>query len=143
MKYLSKYLFIFLLLITSNLTISQKVSKDLSRHIEQKLHSVDSLLTIKDFNLALSKINDLESYSNYTKTSQSKNESGNTTYYLLNLKVVFEIKSENKKNDLNIEEKFVMKNYSNEYDENNYEKSVQKNMTNLIVEKLILQLSRM
>ena len=36
-----------------------------------------------------------------------------------------------------------MKNYSNEYDENNYEKSVQKNMTNLIVEKLILQLSRM
>ena len=85
----------------------------------------------------------IKASSNYTKTSQSKNESGNTTYYLLNLKVVFEIKSENKKNDLNIEEKFVMKNYSNEYDENNYEKSVQKNMTNLIVEKLILQLSKM
>ena len=55
----------------------------------------------------------------------------------------FEIISENKKNNLNIEEKFIMKNYSNEYDENNYEKSVQKNMSNLIVENLILQLSRM
>ena len=48
-----------------------------------------------------------------------------------------------KKDNLNIEEKFIMKNYSNEYDENNYEKSVQKNMANLIVENLILQLSRM
>ena len=55
----------------------------------------------------------------------------------------FEIISENKKDNLNIEEKFIMKNYSNEYDENNYEKSVQKNMANLIVENLILQLSRM
>ena len=85
----------------------------------------------------------IESSSKYTKTSQSKNQSGNTTYYLLSLKVDFQIKSENEKNNLNIEEKFVMKNYSNEYDENNYEKSVQKNMTNLIVEKLILQLSKM
>ena len=83
------------------------------------------------------------SSSQYTKTSQSKNQSGNTTYYLLILKVNFQIESENEKNNLIIEEKFIMKNYSNEYDENNYEKSVQKNMANLIVEKLILQLSRM
>ena len=55
----------------------------------------------------------------------------------------FEIISENKKDNLNIEEKFIMKNYSNEYDENNYEKTVQKNMANLIAENLILQLSRM
>tara|TARA_B100001063_G_scaffold235835_1_gene254887 strand:+ start:29 stop:484 length:456 start_codon:yes stop_codon:yes gene_type:complete len=85
----------------------------------------------------------INSSSKYTKTSQSKNKSGNTTYYLLNLQVSFEIISENKKNTLNFEEKFIMKNYSNEYDENNYEKSVQKNMANLIVENLILQLSRM
>jgi len=78
-----------------------------------------------------------------SKTSQSKNKSGNTTYYQLILQVNFKIISENKKDNLNIEEKFIMKNYSNEYDENNYEKSVQKNMTNLIVENLILQLSRM
>ena len=85
----------------------------------------------------------IESFSAYNKTSQSKNKSGNTTYYLLSLKVSFEIINEDKKNTLNIEEKFIMKNYSNEYDENNYEKSVQKNMANLIVENLILQLSRM
>ena len=85
----------------------------------------------------------IESSSKYTKTSQSKNKSGNTTYYQLILQVDFEIISENKKDNLNIEEKFIMKNYSNEYDENNYEKSVQKNMSNLIVENLILQLSRM
>ena len=85
----------------------------------------------------------IESSSKYTKKSQSKNKSGNTTYYQLILEVNFEIISENKKDNLKIEEKFIMKNYSNEYDENNYEKSVQKNMTNLIVENLILQLSRM
>ena len=85
----------------------------------------------------------IESSSKYTKTSQAKNKSGNTTYYQLILQVNFEIISENKKNNLKIKEKFIMKNYSNEYDENNYEKSVQKNMTNLIVENLILQLSRM
>ncbi len=85
----------------------------------------------------------IESSSKYTKTSQSKNKSGNTTYYKLILQVNFQIISQNKKANLNLEEEFIMKNYSNEYDENNYEKSVQKNMTNLIVENLILQLSRM
>ena len=84
----------------------------------------------------------IESSSKYTKTSQSKNKSGNTTYYKLILQVNFQIISQNKKANLNLEEEFIMKNYSNEYDENNYEKSVQKNMTNLIVENLILQLSR-
>ena len=85
----------------------------------------------------------IESSSRYTKNSQAKNKSGHTTYYQLIVEVNFEIISENRKDNLNIEEKFIMKNYSNEYDENNYEKSVQKNMTNLIVENLILQLSRM
>ena len=85
----------------------------------------------------------IKSFSEYKKTSQSKNKSGSTTYYLLSLKVSFEIISDDKKRTLNVEEKFIMKNYSNEYDENNYEKSVQKNMANLIVENLILQLSRM
>ena len=85
----------------------------------------------------------IESSSKYTKNSQAKNKSGQTTYYQLIVEVNFEIISENKKNNLDIEERFIIKNYSNEYDENNYEKSVQKNMTNLIVENLILQLSRM
>ena len=85
----------------------------------------------------------IESSSKYTKNSQAKNKSGQTTYYQLIVEVNFEIISENKKNNLDIEERFIIKNYSNEYDENNYEKSVQKNMTNLVVENLILQLSRM
>ena len=85
----------------------------------------------------------IKSSSTYSKTSQSKNKSGNTTYYLLSIQVNFEIIYEDEKDNLKIEEKFIMKNYSNEYDENNYEKSVQKNLANLIVENLILQLSRM
>ena len=85
----------------------------------------------------------IDSYSKYSKISQSKNKSGNTTYYELSLEVNFEITDQNKKENLKLTEKFIMKNYSNEYDENNYEKSIQKNMTNKIVESLILQLSRM
>ena len=85
----------------------------------------------------------IESSSTYSKISQSKNKSGNTTYYQLKLEVNFEITTLNKKENLKLEEKFIMKNYTNEYDETNYEKSIQKSMANKIVENLILQLSRM
>ena len=85
----------------------------------------------------------IESSSTYSKISQSKNKSGNTTYYQLKLEVDFEITTLNKKENLKLEEKFIMKNYTNEYDETNYEKSIQKSMANKIVENLILQLSRM
>jgi len=85
----------------------------------------------------------IESSSTYSKISQSKNKSGNTTYYQLKLEVDFEITTLNKKENLKLEEKFIMKNYTNEYDETNYEKSIQKSMVNKIVENLILQLSRM
>ena len=62
----------------------------------------------------------IESSSTYSKISQSKNKSGNTTYYQLKLEVDFEITTLNKKENLKLEEKFIMKNYTNEYDETNY-----------------------
>ncbi|MDJ0646592.1 MAG: tetratricopeptide repeat protein [Flavobacteriaceae bacterium] len=72
MKYLLKYILPFLLLFKSVLTFSQKVSLELSSHIEIKLNSIDSLIDNKNFNLALSKIKDLESYSNFISKNENK-----------------------------------------------------------------------
>ena len=85
----------------------------------------------------------LNSFSTFTKSSQSKNKSGNTDQYLLNLEVNFVVKSENNEKNFILIEKFIMKNFENEFDERNYERTIKNNMTELIVNNLIIQLSRM
>ena len=72
MKNIIKYIFLFLrrfiffyLISIFFLANSQEISKELSLHINEKLISIDSLLESKEYNLALTKVKDLESYSNY------------------------------------------------------------------------------
>ena len=85
----------------------------------------------------------IHSVSTFKKNSQSKNKSGNTDQYLLNLEVKFLIKSEDNEKNFILKEKFIMKNFTNEFDEKNYERTIKNNMTELIVNNLIIQLSRM
>ena len=85
----------------------------------------------------------INSFSTFKKTSQSKNKSGNTDQYLLNLEVKFLVKSEDNEKNFILKEKFIMKNFTNEFDEKNYERTIKNNMTELIVNNLIIQLSRM
>ena len=82
-------------------------------------------------------------FSNLQKSSQSKNKSGNTDQYLLSVEVKFLIKSENGEEKFIALEKFKMKNFENEFDEKRYETTIKNNLTELIVKKLIIQLSRM
>jgi signal transduction histidine kinase len=59
-----KFLF-FLLLFFICFTNTTAQSEQLTKHIQEKLVDIDALIANKDYNLALSKLTDLESYKNY------------------------------------------------------------------------------
>ena len=85
----------------------------------------------------------ISSTSSYNKVSQSKNLSGKTTNYLVIIEIVFQIKKGNKLNILKFKEEFLIKNFSNKFEENNLENIKKENATNLIINRLISQLSQM
>ena len=81
--------------------------------------------------------------SSYKKISQSKNLSGKTTDYLITIETNFEIKKEDKIKNLIFKEEFLIKNFSNKFEENNFEKIKKENAIDLVVNKLVVQLSQM
>ena len=115
--------------------ITQEGNSEINTLIRSKLKKYQNAQKTKNFTI--------KNVSTFTKSSQSKNKSGSTDQYLLNLKVKFEIKSESEEKIFTLEEKFVMKNFENEFDEKNYERTIKNNMTELIINNLIIQLSRM
>ena len=80
--------------------------------------------------------------SDYNKTSLSKNLLGKTTDYKMIIKVTFEIKNNDLSKSFVLEENFILKNLNNKFEESKYEKIKKENLTQLIVNKLIIQLSR-
>ncbi len=83
------------------------------------------------------------STSSYDKVSQSKNLSGKTTNYLVIIEIAFQIKKEEKLNTLKFKEDFLIKNFNNKFEESNLEKIKKENATNLIINRLISQISQM
>lgn len=116
-------------------TINQDGDDEINTLIRSKLKGYTNTDSTKKFTI--------NNISTYNKSSQSKNKSGNTDQYLLSLKVKFIIKSEKGEKEFTLNEKFIMSNFTNEFDEKNYERIIKDNMTKLIVDKLVIQLSRM
>ena len=85
----------------------------------------------------------ISSISSYNKVSQSKNLSGKTTNYLVVIEIAFQIKKGDKLNTLKFKEDFLIKNFSNKFEESNLEKIKRENATNLIINRLISQISQM
>ena len=85
----------------------------------------------------------ISSTSSYNKLSQSKNLSGKTTNYLVIIEIAFQIKKGDKLNTLKFKEDFLIKNFSNKFEESNLEKIKRENATNLIINRLISQISQM
>ena len=85
----------------------------------------------------------ISSTSSYNKVSQSKNLSGKTTNYLVIIEIAFQIKKGDKLNTLKFKEDFLIKNFSNKFEESNLEKIKKENATNLIINRLISQISQM
>ena len=85
----------------------------------------------------------ISSTSSYDKVSQSKNLSGKTTNYLVIIEIAFEIKKEEKLNTFKFKEDFLIKNFNNKFEGSNLEKIKKENTTNLIINRLISQISQM
>ncbi len=83
------------------------------------------------------------STSTYNKISQSKNLSGKTTNYLVIIEITFQIEKKDKLNSLKFKEEFLIKNFTNKFEESNLEKIKKENATNLIINRLISQISLM
>ncbi len=83
------------------------------------------------------------STSSYNKVSQSKNLSGKTTNYLVIIEITFRIKKANDLNTLKFKEEFLIKNFSNKFEESNLEKIKKENTVDLIINRLISQISLM
>ena len=77
----------------------------------------------------------------YTKNSVTKDSSGDTTTYQINLEANINITSDNLNKNFLFKEKFTMENFSDELSQRNYERSNKRNLANIIINKLITQLS--
>ena len=82
----------------------------------------------------------LDIKTNYLKNSVSKDLTGKTTKYTINIIADVNIKRDNLNKVIIIKENFIIENFDNELDEKKYEESVKKNYSNLFINKLILQL---
>ncbi len=84
----------------------------------------------------------ISTFSSYEKISQSKNLSGKTTDYLVVIKTSFEIEMGDKTSMLIFREEFLIKNFSNKFEENNFEKIKKENSIDLIINKLVTQITQ-
>ena len=108
---------------------------EINNLIDKKLKKYERTISDKKFTIY--------STSSYEKTSQSKNLSGKTTNYLITIKTNFEIKKRDKIKTFILKEEFLIKNFSNKFEENNFEKIKKENSIDLIINKLVVQLSQM
>tara|TARA_B100001057_G_scaffold225140_1_gene225407 strand:+ start:1256 stop:1726 length:471 start_codon:yes stop_codon:yes gene_type:complete len=89
----------------------------------------------------------VEIVSNYKKVSVSKDSTGNTTNFklIIDLNLNYtEFNSEKKiqSNNIFYSEQLIIKRNPNNYEQNSYEQILIKNMSELLIEKIILHLSR-
>ena len=108
---------------------------ELNNLIDKKIKKFQSNNSSKKFKIKTS--------SSYTKISQSKDKTGKTTDFKIFINVKFEIQNQKETKTLLVAEDFVMKNFTNNFEEQKYEKIKKNNITNLIINKLLIQLSLM
>ena len=86
-----------------------------------------------------SKIHDIAFKSKYKKIVLAKNATGEATDYNLEMIVKFIITSSDNK-ELEFKENFKIKKNSDNFEQSNYEKDIKRNFSEIVVEKLILNL---
>ena len=77
--------------------------------------------------------------SEFKKIVLAKNATGEATDYNLEMIVKFKINSSNEK-ELEFKENFKIKKNSDNFEQTNYEKDIKRNFSEIVVEKLILNL---
>ncbi len=82
-------------------------------------------------------------FTKYEKTTLSNNLAGEPEEYQLKSTINFTIIKNNSEKKFSITENFVMNNFSDDFEERNYEKNIKNSMTNLIYNKLLLQIKKL
>ncbi len=82
-------------------------------------------------------------FTEHQKKSLAKDASGKTTDYQMEISANFEINKQNKINEIKFIETFNYKTMDDKITEINYENTIKKNIADIIVRKLISNLSRM
>jgi hypothetical protein len=108
---------------------------ELNNLIDKKIKKFQSNNSSKKFKIKTS--------SSYTKISQSKDKTGKTTDFKIFINVKFEIQNQKESKTLIVNEDFLMKNFTNNFEEQKFEKIKKDNITDLIINKLLIQLSLM
>mgnify|MGYP001419800386 FL=1 len=108
---------------------------EINNLIKKKIKKFQSTNSSKKFKI--------KATSSYDKISQSKDKTGKTTDFKIFINVKFEIQNQKETKTLLVAEDFVMKNFTNNFEEQKYEKIKKNNITNLIINKLLIQLSLM
>ena len=108
---------------------------EINNLINKKIKKFQSTNSSKKFKI--------KATSSYDKISQSKDKTGKTTDFKIFINVKFEIQNQKETKTLLVAEDFVMKNFTNNFEEQKYEKIKKNNITNLIINKLLIQLSLM
>ena len=84
-------------------------------------------------------IHDISLVSKYTKIILAKDATGDATDYNLKINIKFIINSNNNK-EIIFEENFKIKKNDDNFEQSNYEKNIKRNFSEIVKEKLILEL---
>ncbi len=96
----------------------------------------------KNTNQDTNKIYNVVVDSDFTKNIIAKDTTGAATEYKIIIQIKFTITSENLNKEIFYKENFNMKKINDKLEEEEYEKSIKTSLTNIILRKLILQLSK-
>ena len=105
------------------LTISG--DRELNNFIKEKIDRIDSKSSTKKVTIT--------AITGYTRESQTKDKSGNTTQYKLNGNVTFILKTKNSSVEINLSENSSMNNFSDEFEQKNYESSTKDQFSSIFV----------
>lgn len=108
--------------------------RELNNFIKEKIDRFDDKSSNKKVSITVS--------TSYSKESQTKDKSGNTTQYKLNANVNFIIKTEKSTEEINLSESSSMNNFSDEFEQKNYERSTKDQLSSIFINQLIISLSR-
>lgn len=115
--------------------ISLSGDRDLNNFIKKSLERYSSKEVSKKYNFNIT--------TNYTSNAISKDSAGKAINYQFIIEANFLVSSENFKKDYSFKETFIMENFTDQLTRENYEKSNKNNLANIIINKLVMQLSRL
>tara|TARA_B100001540_G_C15546641_1_gene523907 strand:+ start:77 stop:532 length:456 start_codon:yes stop_codon:yes gene_type:complete len=141
---------IFLFFILSNCGFAPIYSKSYNQNFDIELESIlgDRLIN----NLIVSELNRnkndqsekkifVDINTDYKKTIYSKNATGATASYELNVISEINIKYKNKIENINITEKFIMDKNDDSFSQNNYEQTIKRSFASSITQKILFKLN--